>query len=137
MQHEWMPQKYCSQAIHGKLIWLWITELLIIRYSIVLKLYIYKSDARVVYILYYTSLCRKLRENNFSIKHASKWNYIRVHTNASISHSLSVGGVCHGVHQGSVLSLFLFSVYILSLWQIIRAYGLGYHFYADDAQISC
>ncbi len=46
-----------------------------------------------------------------------------------------ISQVQYSVPRGSDLGPILFSIYMLPLGQIIRKYGLGHHFYADDTQI--
>ena len=60
----------------------------------------------------------------------------------SRSERVTVNGTCSqehiitcGVPQGSVLGLILFLAYVSPLGDVIRKYGLDFHFFADDSQI--
>jgi len=40
-----------------------------------------------------------------------------------------------GVPQGSVIGLILYVLYMSLVADIIKSYGLSYHFYVDDSQL--
>lgn len=61
---------------------------------------------------------------------SDRFHYISI--NNCTAHTVPV---THGVHQGSVLGLLLFILYMLPLGHIIRRHGLHFHCHADDTQI--
>ena len=51
------------------------------------------------------------------------------------NHTSSISKLRYGVPQGSILGPILFSIYMLSLGEVIRRHGISFHFYADDSQL--
>ncbi len=65
------------------------------------------------------------------------WSFL---TNRNISvcigqNTSSAALLSCGVHQGYILALTLFMLYILSLGLIFKKYGISFHVYADDIQL--
>ena len=61
---------------------------------------------------------------------SNQFQYVRVANDCSSKHKLACG-----VPQGSVLGLILYAMFTAPIADVIKRYGLRYHFYTDDTQI--